>query len=207
VGDACDPDDDNDTVLDGADNCPLTANGMQLDRDGDGAGNACDGDADGDGTGNALDCSPLDPIFNDVPGEVAGLVDFVDGTGAMLAWDDTAGGRQYAVYTWDFSTVGGFQRDESCLGPATPATAVEVSGIPVPGMFRGYLVTAIAACGEGSGGLTTSLDERILLGGCELPTQDLDLDGYADLTDNCPVTMNPDQADSDADGVGDACTP
>lgn len=34
---------------------------------------------------------------------------------------------------------------------------------------------------------------------------DTDGDGVPDETDNCPVTPNADQADADADGVGDAC--
>src|SRR5207244_614749 len=49
IGDACDADDDNDTILDGADNCPTTANADQGDFDGDGLGDACDPDADNDG--------------------------------------------------------------------------------------------------------------------------------------------------------------
>ena len=35
---------------------------------------------------------------------------------------------------------------------------------------------------------------------------DTDLDGIPDDQDNCPNTANPDQVDSDGDGVGDACT-
>ena len=34
---------------------------------------------------------------------------------------------------------------------------------------------------------------------------DSDGDGIPDSTDNCPTTVNPDQADTDADGIGDAC--
>ncbi len=34
---------------------------------------------------------------------------------------------------------------------------------------------------------------------------DQDGDGVSDCTDNCPDTFNPDQADSNGDGVGDAC--
>jgi len=42
-GDACDSDDDNDTVPDSADNCRLTVNPEQIDSDGNGIGDACDG--------------------------------------------------------------------------------------------------------------------------------------------------------------------
>ena len=34
---------------------------------------------------------------------------------------------------------------------------------------------------------------------------DLDADGVVDPLDNCPDTWNPDQLDSDSNGVGDAC--
>lgn len=37
------------------------------------------------------------------------------------------------------------------------------------------------------------------------PLPDRDHDGIPDVKDNCPDTPNPDQADSDHNGVGDAC--
>ncbi len=37
------------------------------------------------------------------------------------------------------------------------------------------------------------------------PVTDTDGDGVPDGQDNCPLVANPDQADSDLDGVGDAC--
>ena len=38
-------------------------------------------------------------------------------------------------------------------------------------------------------------------------TVDSDKDGIKNNDDNCPGTPNPDQADSDGDGFGDACDP
>lgn len=39
------------------------------------------------------------------------------------------------------------------------------------------------------------------------PPLDTDKDGYPDPADNCPTASNPDQRDSDSDGIGDACDP
>ncbi len=60
---------------------------------------------------------------------------------------------------------------------------------------RALLITgalALAACGGGGGGAPP-------------PAPDLDSDGIADSTDNCPATVNAAQLDADQDGVGDAC--
>jgi hypothetical protein len=41
--------------------------------------------------------------------------------------------------------------------------------------------------------------------GCGVPDVDSDTDGVMDCVDNCPNFYNPEQTDSDGDGVGDAC--
>ncbi len=41
--------------------------------------------------------------------------------------------------------------------------------------------------------------------GCPAPDSDFDADGVEDADDNCVITWNPDQADCDGDGFGDAC--
>lgn len=48
LGDACDTDDDGDTIDDAVDNCPLNFNQSQSDLDGDAIGDPCDTDDDGD---------------------------------------------------------------------------------------------------------------------------------------------------------------
>ena len=40
-----------------------------------------------------------------------------------------------------------------------------------------------------------------------LPVRDSDADGHADSIDNCPFTINRDQADADGDDFGDTCDP
>src|SRR6185503_16566628 len=48
---------------------------------------------------------------------------------------------------------------------------------------------------------------RILFESGGIPDVDSDDDGVADASDNCPAVANPDQIDSDADGLGDLCDP
>src|SRR3954454_347045 len=48
-------------------------------------------------------------------------------------------------------------------------------------------------------------DECQNVGDTSLISADGDNDGIVDASDNCPSAYNPDQADSDGNGVGDAC--
>jgi len=94
AGDACDTDDDNDSVPDSSDNCPLDFNPGQGDSDGDGIGDACDVDRDNDGVPDGLDLCPdaFDPAQVDCDGDGLGdacdadLID-PDGDGIDAACD------------------------------------------------------------------------------------------------------------------------
>ena len=70
LADNCDDDDDNDTIKDPVDNCPLVANTDQKDVDGDGKGDKCDTEGprgNTNGTGGKDDCT--DGVDNDGDGK------------------------------------------------------------------------------------------------------------------------------------------
>lgn len=76
-------------------------------------------------------------------------------------------------------------------------------------------ILVVAACGGGVTGLPDPAPPRQLEAhltaddGVVIPEPvpaDSDGDGVLDGEDNCPFTPNPDQADVDADGIGDECT-
>jgi hypothetical protein len=54
---------------------------------------------------------------------------------------------------------------------------------------------------------TPSADETSTTESTADTIADQDGDAVADDVDNCPDASNPDQADADGDGIGDACVP
>ncbi|MCX6714892.1 MAG: PKD domain-containing protein [Candidatus Uhrbacteria bacterium] len=50
-----------------------------------------------------------------------------------------------------------------------------------------------------------NLDNNVAITGMFTPVPDNDHDGAQNASDNCPTVANPDQADLDHDGIGDAC--
>jgi uncharacterized delta-60 repeat protein len=64
-----DPDGDGDGIDDEFDNCPDVANPDQVDRDGDGMGDACDPDDDNDGIPDTRDPDTVADVVNTIPGQ------------------------------------------------------------------------------------------------------------------------------------------
>lgn len=47
--------------------------------------------------------------------------------------------------------------------------------------------------------------QHVILDTNVIPPVDTDMDGIPDANDNCPLAANPDQKDTDGDGIGDVC--
>ena len=217
---------DGDGHGDPCDNCP-TANPLQSDLDGDGQGDACDADIDGDGLPNETDCDSLNPNCG------ADCTD-VDGDGYCMGIDCDDGRAtctEDCVTDLDADAIP--DCEDSCLDSdgdghgsegggghgcisdcddATPSCttdcATDVDGdalrdcadLCLDADGDGYGVAGGAGnscvgvdCDDGASGCTTD---------CAL---DSDADSYADCLDSCPGVFNPNQADFDEDGIGDAC--
>jgi hypothetical protein len=104
LGDACDPDDDEDGDPDDMDNCPLIANPDQKDSDMDGAGDACDEDLDGDSIPN-----PYDPFPNDggLPGVVTPFKIYAHSSNTLYTVDVDAPYAHQLVTTFKWPNDGG----------------------------------------------------------------------------------------------------
>ena len=123
LGDACDPDIDNDGVPNGADNCPLVANPGQTDTDRDGAGDACDGDDDGDGIPDNDDACPLDPT------QACASLFGCDSGGSTLYRINPDNGSAFPVGLMHLVDCGGLARDPLTgtlyASGRNPATSLE----------------------------------------------------------------------------------
>lgn len=172
---------DGDGAFDPCDNCPAVPNSSQLDSDGDGMGDACD----------------ICPnIFN------PGVTDCTDANGDGIAdavQDDSDGDGIVDVSDpcpFVFNPDGASCSDCDGNGesddfqPDTDSDNVIDACDPCPSIFN-------------PGG--TSCSDCDSNGTSDDLQGDRDGDGVIDRCDNCPDISNPQQADSDGDGIGDAC--
>jgi len=219
LGDACDPDDDNDGVADQDDNCPTAANPDQTDRDNDGVGDACDvcrdqadpdqSDLDGDGRGDACDadrdgdgvCEPGLPLS--FPGECAGVdncpnvpnpsQDDRDGDGMGDACDlcpESAG----LPTDPDVDGDGIGDACDLCQGVVAPRPSCSTD---VDCIDAGGVCIESGVCLR-----MRDADGDTVPDACD---DDRDGDGVPNSSDKCPDVADPQQRDTDGDGLGDAC--
>jgi len=174
------------------DNCPDDYNPGQEDIDADGVGDICErdynaalgiNDLDGDAVDNLPDNCPS--IWNanqadtGVPGSAAnGIGDACDGSGDREPF--------YAVCLTDDGALTAPAGDDQALGTTTPRKIVAgTNGLCNTAPGAGDVVGGVQDCNPVFGGNNG--------------------DGVLDGSDNCPGTCNPDQRDTDNDGVGDVC--
>ena len=185
-GDACDPDDDSDGVMDGFDSCPLGVLGWTsesiTDHDGDGCKDSADEDLDDDNDGlpDSTDACPLG---------IGGASYDLDGDGCKDVEDDDDDGDlirdesdlcSMGVIDWSSGTLTDHDAD-GCLDDDNEDSDDDNDGI----------ADSVDSCPRGAVGWPSNLNTDFDNDGCRdgYEDEDDDGDGIPNSIDNCPQSI------------------
>ena len=227
VGDACDPDDDNDKSADGQDcapqndavypgaeevcdgldnNCNLVVDEGFYDFDGDGFKDCVDDDDDADGTIDAADCAPLDATVYPMAQELCDGKDNDCDQDVDDGFPDTDGDGVADCVDGDGDGDGLADLDDNCPAVVNPEQEDmdgdgqgDVCDLDADG---DAIPDAVDNCQGLQNALQLDADQDGLGDSCD---SDIDGDEVVNEEDNCLFVANQAQADQDDDGVGDAC--
>jgi len=158
------------------------------DVDGDGINDIDDGDIDGDGINNGDDPDVNNDDDSDQWEDTDDSGD-IDGDGIPNIDDDDIDGD--GILNGDDPDPDG-DSDVDQWGDQIGDGSGDIDGDGIPDINDGDI--------DGDGILNG--DDNDILGGNQ---NDIDNDGIENVIDNCPEKANPDQLDTDSDGLGDVC--
>ncbi len=211
-------DTDNDEIANAEDNCSALSNPNQANLDNDEFGDVCDDDIDGDQTLNVNDCAITDPELFQI------LNGFVD-----VDLDTIGAGEETTVCSGEALPVGFVTSpvvdncpliansnqanfDQDLFGDVCDP---DIDNDGAPDAFDTDSFNPLVCsdddsdqCDDCSSGTFNLLDDGLDTdsdGMCDIGDVDDDADLVNDDVDNCPIIPNPDQADSDRDGIGNLC--